>query len=275
MSKRQKEDSKEKEMSFWDHLEELRTHIIRSVAAIVVLGIVAFLNRKILFDTIILGPSRSDFVTNRFFCYISKTFSIDALCLENLNLNIININMSGQFMMHVYISFVTGVILAFPFILNEIWMFVRPALRQNESKASRRGVIISSSLFFVGVLFSYFVIVPLTVNFFGTYQVSESVLNQISLNSYISTVVSTTFAVGVVFELPLVIYFLTKIGIVTPEFLKANRKYTLVILLIISAIITPPDVFSQILVCIPLMGLYELSIFVSSRIVKRENTTIA
>ena len=183
--------------------------------------------------------------------------------------------MSGQFMMHVYISFVTGVILAFPFILNEIWMFVRPALRQNESKASRRGVIISSSLFFVGVLFSYFVIVPLTVNFFGTYQVSESVLNQISLNSYISTVVSTTFAVGVVFELPLVIYFLTKIGIVTPEFLKANRKYTLVILLIISAIITPPDVFSQILVCIPLMGLYELSIFVSSRIVKRENTTLA
>lgn len=275
MSKREKKDSEENEMSFWEHLEELRTHIVRSIAAIVVLGIVAFLNRKILFDTIILGPSRSDFVTNRFFCYMSKTFGIDALCLDNLNLKIININMSGQFMMHVYISFVTGAILAFPFILNEIWQFVRPALRQNESKASRRGIIISSALFFVGVLFSYFVIVPLTVNFFGTYQVSESVLNQISLNSYISTVVSTTFAIGVVFEMPLIIYFLTKIGIVTPEFLKKNRKYTLVILLIVAAVITPPDVFSQILVCIPLMVLYELSIFVSERIVKREKPSAA
>lgn len=275
MSKRERKDSEENEMSFWEHLEELRTHIVKSIAAIVVLGIVAFLNRKILFDTIILGPSRSDFATNRFFCYMSKTFGIEALCLDNINLKIININMSGQFMMHVYISFVTGVILAFPFILNEIWKFVRPALRQNESKASRRGIIISSTLFFLGVLFSYYVIVPLTVNFFGTYQVSESVLNQISLNSYISTVVSTTFAVGVVFEMPLVIYFLTKIGIVTPEFLKKNRKYTLVILLIVAAVITPPDVFSQILVCIPLMGLYELSIFVSERIVKREKTPAA
>ncbi|KAF0131247.1 MAG: sec-independent protein translocase protein TatC [Bacteroidetes bacterium] len=273
MSKTEREESSEKEMSFWDHLEELRTHIVRSVISIVVLGAIAFLNRRILFDEIILGPSRGDFITNRFFCYVAKMFSIDGLCLENLNIQIININMSGQFMMHFYISFITGVILAFPFILNEIWRFVRPALKENESKASRKAVIISSALFFIGVLFSYYVIVPLTVNFFGSYQVSASVLNQISLNSYISTVVSTTFAVGIVFEMPLIIYFLTKIGIVTPAFLKRNRKYTLVILLIISAIITPPDVFSQILVCIPLMGLYELSIFASERITKKERVS--
>lgn len=272
---KKKESNPEMEMSFWDHLEELRRHIVRSVAAIVVLGVIAFLNRKIVFDDIILGPSRGDFITNRFFCFISKTFSIDGLCLENLSIQIININMSGQFMMHVYISFITGVVLAFPFILNEIWRFVRPALKQEESKASRKGVLISSALFFVGVLFSYYVIVPLTVNFLGTYQVSESVQNQISLNSYISTVVSTTFAIGIVFEMPLIIYFLTKIGIVTPEFLKRNRKYTLIIILIIAAIITPPDVFSQILVTIPLMGLYELSIFVSEKIIRQQKASNA
>lgn len=270
MARNKVEESSEKEMSFWEHLEELRMHIVRSTVAIVVLAVVAFLNRRIVFDEIILGPSRADFLTNRFFCFIGKSFSIDGLCMDNLNIQIININMSGQFMMHMYISFITGVVLAFPFVLNEIWRFVRPGLKQSESKASSKAVMISSLLFFIGVLFGYYVIVPLTVNFFGTYQVSESVLNQISLNSYISTVVSTTFAVGIVFEMPLIIYFLTKIGIVSPAFLKRNRKYTLVILLIISAIITPPDVFSQILVCIPLMGLYELSIFASERITKKE-----
>ncbi|GAB1419546.1 twin-arginine translocase subunit TatC [Bacteroidales bacterium] len=267
MMKKQETDV---EMSFWEHLEELRSMIVRSVAAILVLGVVAFLNRKLLFDDIILGPSRSDFITNKVFCYLSKTFGIEAMCLDNINLQIININMTGQFMTHVYIAFITGVVLAFPFVLNEIWKFVRPALRQEESKASRRAVAISSLLFFVGVLFSYFLIVPLTVNFLGTYQVSDTVANQISLHSYISTVVSTTFAVGIVFELPLVIFFLTKIGIVTPAFLKKNRKYTLIIVLIIAAVITPPDVFSQIIVTIPLMGLYELSIFASERIVKKQ-----
>lgn len=265
-----KESNPDKEMSFWEHLEELRRHIVRSALAIIILAVVAFLNRSFLFDEIILGPSRGDFLTNRMFCYLSKTLGIEAMCLENFELQIININMSGQFVMHMYISFITGVVLAFPFVLNEVWQFVRPALKQNESKASRRGVLVSSVLFFVGVLFGYYVIVPLTVNFFGTYQVSESVVNQISLNSYISTVVSTTFAIGIVFEMPLIVFFLTKIGIVTPAFLKRNRKYTLIILLIIAAIITPPDVFSQILVTIPLMGLYELSIMVSERIVRSE-----
>lgn len=269
MAKKKKQEE-EVEMSFWDHLEELRWHIIRSVLAVIVLAVVAFLNRKIVFDLIILGPSTADFATNRFLCYVGELLSIDGICMGDLKLQIININMSGQFSMHLFISFVTGAILAFPFILNEAWRFIRPALHNKEAKSSGKAVFVSSLLFFVGVLFSYYLIVPLTINFLGTYQVSETVANQISLSSYVNTVVSVTFAVGVVFELPLIIYFLTKMGLVTPAFLKKNRKYMLVILLIISAIITPPDVFSQILVCIPLMGLYEMSIAVAERVYKNQ-----
>lgn len=260
----------EKEMSFWDHLEELRWHIVRSAAAVVILGVIAFINRSFIFDKLILGPSNSSFITNRILCRIGEWLSLEGMCLDNMKLQIININMSGQFLMHIYVSMVAGAILAFPFILNEIWRFVRPALHGNEKSYSRKAIIISSLLFFMGVAFSYYVIVPLTINFLGTYQVSETVSNQISLNSYISTVVSVTFGVGLVFELPLIIYFLTKLGLVTPTYLRRNRKYMLVILLTVSAIITPPDVFSQILVCIPLMGLYELSILVADRVVKKK-----
>lgn len=270
MAKEKLPKGEEKEMGFWDHLEELRWHIIRSIISVFVLAVIAFLNRRIVFDEIILGPSNADFITNRLLCRVGEILSIEGICMDTLDLQIININMSGQFMMHLYISMVTGAVLAFPFILNEIWRFIRPALHSGESKYSRQAVFVSSLLFFVGVLFSYFVLVPLTINFLGTYQVSETVLNQISINSYVNTVVSVTFAVGIVFELPLIIYFLSKMGLVTPAFLKRNRKYMLVILLIVSAIITPPDVFSQILVCIPLMGLYELSILASNRIYRKK-----
>jgi len=168
-----------------------------------------------------------------------------------------------------YISIVAGFILSFPYMLWEIWRFVKPAMHNEERKYSQGGVFISSFLFLIGILFSYYLIVPLTVNFLGTYQVSKEVTNQISLSSYISTVVSVTFAVGVVFELPILVYFLTKIGVLTPDFMKKNRRYMYVILLITSAIITPPDMFSQILVVVPLIGLYEVSIGVSNRIYKK------
>jgi len=259
----------EKVMTFWDHLDELRMHILRTLVAIVVLAFVAFLNREIIFDYIILGPSTSDFITNRLLCKAGEFLSIDALCIENMKLQIINIKMSGQFLTHMYISIVAGFILSFPYMLWEIWRFVKPAMRTNERKYSQGGVFISTFLFLIGILFSYYLIVPLTVNFLGTYQVSTEVTNQISLSSYISTVVSVTFAVGVVFELPILVYFLTKIGILTPDFMKSNRKYMYVILLILSAVITPPDMFSQILVVVPLIGLYEVSIGVSTRIHKK------
>ncbi len=259
----------EKVMTFWDHLDELRWHIMRSLIAVVLLAIVAFINREIIFDYIILAPSTSDFFTNRALCRLGEWLAINALCIKDMNLQIINIKMSGQFLTHMYISIVAGFILAFPYVLWEIWRFVKPAMKDTEKKYSSGGVFISSVLFLTGILFSYFLIVPLTVNFLGTYHVSETVYNQISLSSYISTVVSVTFAVGIVFELPILVYFLTKIGVLTPAFMKRNRKYMYVIMLIVSAIITPPDMFSQILVVFPLIALYEFSIGVSNRIYKK------
>ena len=269
ISNKKDKKNNEKVMTFWDHLEELRWHIIRSLIAVVVIAVIAFINRKIIFDYIILAPSSSEFITNQILCKIAHLLNTETLCIKDMQLQIINISMSGQFLTHMYISIVTGFILAFPYILWEIWRFVMPALKEKERKYSRGGVLISSVLFILGILFSYFLIVPLTVNFLGTYHVSESVYNQINLSSYISTVVSVTFAVGIVFELPILVYFLTKIGVLTPAFMKKNRKYMYVIMLIIAAVITPPDMFSQILVVLPLIVLYEFSIGVSTRIHKK------
>jgi len=268
-STKSNEPAPEKVMTFWDHLDELRAHIFRSLIAVVILAIIAFLNREFIFDSVILAPSTSDFFTNRALCKVGEWLSLNALCIDDMKLEIINIKMSGQFLTHMYISIIAGFIFAFPYVLWEIWRFVQPAMLENEKKYSKGGLFISTFLFLLGILFSYYLIVPLTVNFLGTYQVSESVTNQISLSSYISTVVSVTFAVGIVFELPILVYFLTKIGVLTPDFMKKNRKYMFVILLVLSAVITPPDMFSQVLVVLPLIGLYEISIGVSKRVYRK------
>ena len=271
-NKKKPKEKDSKEMSFWEHLEELRWHIVRSVIAIVLLGVVAFLNRDIIFDTIILAPKDSEFITNRLLCRLSEFLGVNALCLDNLSLSVVNLKMSGQFMTHLYISIVAGIIVGFPYLLWEIWRFIKPALKAGEKKYSGGAVFVCSLLFLLGVLFSYFLIVPLTLHFLGTYQVSDFVENTIALNSYISTVVSVSFAVGLVFELPVIVYFLTKVGVITPSFMKKNRKYMLVIILVLSAIITPPDIFSQVMVCIPLLILYEFSIWISKKVyLKREN----
>ena len=274
-NKKPNEPPPEKEMSFWNHLEELRKHIFRSLAAVLVFSILAFIGKKFIFDVIILAPKNSDFITNRLLCRLGELLSVDALCIGKLSLSIQNINMSGQFMMHLYVSMVAGLIIAMPYIIFEMWRFIMPALHPNEKKHSKGAVAASSLLFIGGVLFSYYLILPLTINFLGSYQISPDVPNQIQLNSYISTVVSVTIAVGIVFELPILIYFLTKVGVVTPAFLKKNRKYMFVIVLVLSAIITPPDVFSQILVCIPLIGLYEISIKISQRVYKKREAELA
>lgn len=274
-TKKKSKPEPEKEMTFWEHLEELRWHLLRSIIAIIVLGVVAFLNRHFIFDTVILAPKDSEFITNRLLCKAGEFLGLPNLCIDNLSLNIINIKMSGQFMVHMWTSIVAGIIVAFPYIIWEIWSFIRPALYPKERKHSTGAVLISSALFITGVLFAYFLIAPLTINFLGTYQVSDFVQNQVSLTSYISTVVSVTLGVGIVFELPIFVYFLTKVGMLTPDFMRKNRKYMIVILLIISAIITPPDVFSQVLVVIPLMGLYELSISISKRVYRKRRIEMA
>lgn len=265
----------EKDMTFWDHLEELRGHIFRSLAAILIFAIAAFIAKSFIFDVIILAPKSEGFITNRMLCRLGELLSVDALCIGRLNLSMQNIEMSGQFMMHLYVSMVAGLICAAPYIIWELWRFIMPALKPTEKMYSRGAVFFSSFLFIMGVAFSYFLIVPLTINFLGTYQVSPDVPNQIQLNSYISTVVSVTMAVGIVFELPILIYFLTKVGVVTPTFLKKNRKIMLILVLVLSAIITPPDIFSQILVCIPLIGLYELSIKISQRVYRQREAELA
>ncbi len=260
----------EKEMSFWDHLSELRGTFVRSIIAIFVLAIVAFLNKDFIFNEIILAPKNGDFITNQVLCSLGMLLGIDYFCVKEFALEIINIDMSGQFLTHMYISFVVGFIAAAPYVIYEFWRFIKPALYDNERKTSSGAVLVFSLLFYLGVFFAYYLIVPITLNFFGGYHVSEMVKNQISLSSYISTVVTVTLSIGLVFELPIVIYFLAKVGVVNIDFLKKNRKYTLVIVLILSAIVTPPDVFSQLLVTVPLMILYEFSIFLAKRAEKEE-----
>ncbi len=271
-----REEMQKDEMTFWEHLEQLRWHLVRSIVAVVVLGIVAFVSKDLIFTHIILAPKSSDFITNRALCRFGQwvaeywsAFSPDSLCIENFNLKLINITMAGQFLIHLYISIFAGIIVAIPYIIFEVWRFVKPALYKHEQQHTRGAVFWSSFLFIIGILFSYFLIVPLAVMFLGSYNVSASVENQIALNSYISTVVSLTFAVGLVFEMPIFVFFLTKVGIITPDFMRKNRKAMIVIVLIVSAIITPADIFSQVLVAIPLLGLYEISILISRRVYRR------
>ncbi len=250
--------------NFWEHLEKLRRHLIRALTAMVLFSVLAFLNRHFIFDTILLSPRNPGFPTNVFLCNIGKLLNVESLCFNTEALKIINVSMSGQFLTHLYVSFIAGTIVAFPYVLYEIWNYVAGILKVRTTKAAVLPVVGGTVLFASGVVFSYFLIVPLTVNFLGSYHVSGEVQNSITLSSYIGTVSSLVLGVGIVFELPIVMYLLARQGLVTPEFLKTKRKYTIVILLTISAIITPPDIISQIMVCLPLILLYEISIMVAS-----------
>lgn len=266
-----KEKKNPDEMSFLDHLEELRWHLIRSTLAIVIIGCAAFAFKGFIFDVIIFGPKNMDFPTYRFFCNIATFFGTTSdFCGESLPFTIQSRLMAGQFSAHIWTSIWAGIILGFPYILYELWRFISPGLYENERKHSRGFILSASLLFFIGVLFGYYVVAPLSINFLGTYQVSREVLNEIDLASYVSTVRSSVIACGIMFELPIIIYFLTKVGLVTPEFLKKYRKIALVLVLVLSSIITPPDVTSQIVVAIPILLLYQLSIQISGWVLKRE-----
>ncbi len=259
------------EMSFLDHLEELRWHLIRSTMAIVILGFVAFLMREFIFDTIIFGPKNPEFPTYGVFCKLSRMLGFsEAFCNTEPLFRIQSRVMAGQFSAHIWTSIWAGFIVGFPYVLYEMWKFISPGLHANERKYSRGFITIASLLFFMGVLFGYYVVAPLSINFLGGYQVSEEVFNDIDLASYISTVRAAVIACGLIFELPIIIFFLTKIGLVTPEVLRKYRKVALVIVLIISAVITPPDVASQIIVAVPVLILYQISIYISKVVIRRE-----
>jgi sec-independent protein translocase protein TatC len=268
--------SQDKEMSFLDHLEIFRWHLIRSAIAVLFFAIIAFIFKDIVFDVILLGPKDPNFPTYKALCAISQYLGLeDALCLKESPFTLMNITMSGQFSSHVTTSIFAGFIVASPYVFWEFWRFIRPALHVNESTMARGIVFFSSVLFLLGVLFGYYVIAPLSVNFLGSYQVSSTVANQITLSSFISTVTTVSFANGIIFELPILVYFLTKIGLLTPEFMRVYRKHAIVVILILAAVITPPDVTSQILVSLPLIVLYEISIKISARVIKNQKKNTA
>jgi len=260
----------EKEMSFLDHLEELRWHIIRSTIAIMVAATIAFLGKSFLFDELIFGPTKTDFFTYDFLCRASSIIGYDSFCNTVFDFEVQSRTMAGQFSAHIWTSITFGFVIAFPYVLYEFWKFVSPGLYTKERKNSKGFIFFSSLLFFIGVLFGYYVICPLSINFLGTYSVADQVHNDFDLNSYIGLVRASVLASGFIFELPIIIYYLTKIGLVTPQFLKNNRKYALVIVLIVAAIITPPDVASQIIVAIPVIILYQISILISKIVIKQQ-----
>lgn len=262
---------KQEEMSFLDHLEELRWHLIRATLAVVIVGFLAFMAKDFIFDTIIFGPKKADFVTYEFFCKISQTLGLDdSFCTEELPFQIQSRTMAGQFSAHIWTAIWAGFIIAFPYVLYEFWRFISPGLYDNEKKNARGFIVIASLLFFMGVAFGYYMISPLSINFLASYQVSPEVHNDIDLSSYIATVRASVISCGLIFELPIIIFFLTKIGLVTPEFLKKYRKVALVIVLILSAVITPPDIASQIVVSVPILILYEVSIVISRFVLRKQ-----
>ncbi len=256
-------------MSFLEHLEELRWHLIRAFSAVIIIAIAAFIFHEIVFDKIILAPKNPDFYTNKLLCLLGQRVDIHKLCINSEPFQLISIKMAGQFTMHITTSIFAGIIVGFPYIFWEFWRFIKPALHENEAKHTRGAVLISSLLFLTGVLFGYFIIAPLSIHFLGSYNVSDQVVNQINLKSYIGTITSVTLAAGITFELPVLIYFLSKAGLVTPEFLKKYRRHSIIVILILAATITPPDIFSLILVTFPLIILYEAGIIISRKIVKR------
>lgn len=259
------------EMSFLDHLEDLRWHLIRSTLAILIAGIGAFMVSGFIFDVIIFGPKSMDFPTYKYLCKMSQILNMDTtFCNDAFPFTIQNRTMGGQFSADIWTAIYAGMVIAFPYIIYQLWSFISPGLKPNERQHSRGFIVVTSLLFFLGVLFGYYVVTPLSINFLGTYSVSTEVSNEIDLGSYISLVRSSSLASGLVFELPMIMYFLTKIGVVTPEILKKYRKYALVVILIISAVITPPDVASQVIVAIPILVLYQVSIYISAIVVRNQ-----
>ena len=264
--------AEKKEMTFLDHLEALRWHLIRSAIVVTIAATTLFFFNDFVFGDVIFGPKKPTFITYRVFCYISHhLLGNDSLCIGQNTFTLINTDLSGQFTKHIWISLVAGMIVSFPYVLWEVWRFIKPALREKEIKTTRGFVFVASSLFLTGVCFAYFVMAPLMVNFLGTYEATTEVKNFIDWDSYISIVTTVVLATGIVFELPILVYFLTQFGIVSPRFMRKYRKHAIVIILIVAAIITPsPDITSQLLVAFPLYALYEISIFVSVSVERKQ-----
>lgn len=256
--------SEEKEMSFLDHLEELRWHVVRSVGAIFICMILAFIFTKEIFEYVIFAPSEVDFITFRWLCQLGTSVGVDGLCITEIPMKIQSRYFMGQFTMQLTSSFVIGLCVAFPYVVWELWSFVKPGLYNKERKGSRGAVFSISTLFLLGISFGYFILSPMTIAFFANYSISPRISNEFDITSYVSTITILVLSCGILFQLPVVIFFLTKVGIVTPALLRSYRKHAVVAILVIGAVITPSsDPLSLSLISIPLYVLYEISIFIS------------
>jgi sec-independent protein translocase protein TatC len=258
------------EMSFVDHLEALRGHLFRAVLSIAVGALIVGIYNKFVIEKILFGPTYADFPTYKFLCKMGHKLRLgNALCMNELGVNMQNTAVAGQFSMWFTVVLIGGVILAFPYIFWEFWRFIKPALTQKELSRTRGVIFWVSFLFFTGVAFGYFVIAPYTINFFSNFQLTEKIENRWTITSYIDTMIPLILGSGLAFQLPLVMFFLSKVGVVTAAFLKKSRKYAIVIILILAGVITPgPDLISQLTVAVPLYLLYEVSIILARRVEK-------
>jgi len=268
---KEKGNTLEAEMSFFEHLEALRWHLIRACLAIVVFTGVAFAYYDVIWTKIIMGPMDLHFWTYRMMCKLGAFLHMDGFCITKIPGHLINTEMAGQFTLQINSSIIIGIMLGFHYLLWEIWRFIKPALHEKERKAASGFVAYASFLFILGVLFGYYVIAPESIAFLANYQVSDKIENLFSIDSYLSSVTTLTLATGVVFELPILVYVLSTLGILTPRFMRSTRRYAIVIILIVAAIITPtPDMLTMSIVSAPLLILYEVGILVSAVVEKRK-----
>jgi sec-independent protein translocase protein TatC len=268
----------EAEMSFFDHIDVLRKHLLRALAVVLVFTAGAFYYTDFIFNTVIMGPKSPGFWTYRMMCRLYERFpSIgEEFCIKTLDAKIINTEMSGQFTLQLNACVMTGLILGIPYLLFEIWLFIKPALHENERKSASGFVVFASLLFFSGILFGYYIICPLSVNFLINYQVSPDIENTFTIDSYLSTIMTLTLGSGIIFQLPVVIYILSKVGIMTPAFMRSSRRYAAVIILIVAAVVTPTaDPFTMLTVAFPLFLLYEFSIYISANIERKRKNALA
>jgi len=260
-------DEFEDQMTFLEHLEALRWHLIRGIIAVVIGAIFSFINGKYIFDSILLGSTKNDFWTYRMLCDLSHyIYDSDRICIEVMGFKLQALDIQEQFYQHFMIAIIGGLIIAMPYLLYEIYRFIKPALKNSEKKYSMLVICFSSFLFFAGVLFGYYILSPISVNFLANYSLSDSIERNFKVSSVINFISLLTLCAGIIFELPIVVYFLSKIGLLTAETMKKYRRIAIIVILIISAIITPPDVMSQIILTFPILILYEIGIFIARKV---------
>jgi sec-independent protein translocase protein TatC len=259
------------EMSFVDHLEDLRGHLFRSVIAIAIGAVIVGIFNDFFIKDVLLGPTHGDFPTYKLLCRIGNALNLkDALCMTSIGIKMQSTEVGAQFSMWFTVVLVGGVIMAFPYIFYEFWNFIKPALTQKELNTTRGVIFWVSLLFFTGVAFGYFVIAPYAIKFFAGFQLAENIENIWTISSYVDTIIPLVLGAGLAFQLPLVLFFLAKVGIVSGTYLRKVRKYAIVVIFIIAGIITPgPDLISQLTVALPLLLLYEISIILSRRVEKQ------